>query len=72
MIAAAIGGGALVSMGVFAAVLVGAPASDAPLSAMGPMTAGEPVTEVAATTSTPPATLPTEKAVPAVKAKAYQ
>jgi hypothetical protein len=30
------------------------------------------VTEVAATTSTPPASLPIAKAVPSVKAKAYQ
>ncbi|CAN5509543.1 hypothetical protein BH09ACT8_BH09ACT8_16880 [soil metagenome] len=73
VIAAAIGGGALVAMGVFTAMVGGPPTSDdGPLSAMGPMTQGATVTEVAATTSTPPATLPTEKALPAVKAKAYK
>ena len=72
MIAAAVGGGALVAMGVFTAVVGGGPTSDGPSSAMGPMTGGATVTEVAATTSTPPASLPIEKAVPSVKAKAYQ
>lgn len=72
MIAAAVGGGAVVAMGVFTAMVGGGPTSDGPSSAAGPMTMGATVTEVAATTSTPPASLPTEKAVPAVKAKAYQ
>ena len=73
MIAAAIGGGALIAMGVFTAVVGGGPTSDGPpVASMGPMSAGETVTQAALTTSTPPAVLPTEKAVPAVKAKAYQ
>jgi hypothetical protein len=73
MIAAAVGGGALVAMGVFTAVMDGGPTSDGPpVASMGPMSAGETVTQAALTTSTPPAALPTAKAVPSVKAKAYQ
>lgn len=72
MIAAAVGGGALVMMGVFTAVMDGGPTSDAPASVAGQMTQGVTVTQVAATTSTPPATLPIEKAVPSVKATAYK
>lgn len=72
LLAASIGGGALVAMGIFTAVVGGAPTSDGPASVAGPMTGGETVTEEAPATSTPVFALATAKAVPAVKAQAYK
>jgi hypothetical protein len=71
LLAATVGSCGLVAMGVLTAV-VGDPPTTGRSVAAGPMTRGETVTEVAATTTLPPSVLPTEKAVPAVKAKAYK
>jgi hypothetical protein len=71
LLAAVVGSCGLVTMGVLTAV-VGDPPTGGRVVAAGPMTRGETVTEVAATTTVPPSVLPTGKAAPAVKAKAYQ
>lgn len=71
LLAAVVGSCGLVTMGVLTAV-VGDPPTGTGVVAAGPMTRGETVTEVAATTTLPPSLLPTEKAAPAVKAKAYK
>ncbi len=72
LLAAAMGGSALVAMGVFTAVVGGTPASDGPSSIAGPMTVGATVTEGVETTTAPVFVLATEKAVPPVKAQAYK
>ncbi|MET0702878.1 MAG: hypothetical protein ABWY93_24775 [Mycobacterium sp.] len=71
LLAAAVGGGALVVMGAVTALAgnqsVGGPA----VTAAGPMTVGVTVTEAMPAVDAPATTLLTPKAVPAVKAKAY-
>ncbi|MCV7225973.1 hypothetical protein [Mycolicibacterium komossense] len=67
LLAAVIGGGALVAMGLFTAIVDDAPVSTAPSSVAGQMTEGVTVTE-----TTPATTLAIAKAVPAVKATAYK
>jgi hypothetical protein len=86
LLAAAVGGSAIVVMGALTAMAAGQPVSDPPMAdsgheSKGPvatvdmgggMNRGATMTEVAATTTTPGATLPMEKAAPTVKAKAFQ
>jgi hypothetical protein len=71
LLAAAVGGGALVVMGAFTALAGDHSAGAGPISTAGPMTIGVTVTEAPPAVDAPETTLATEKAVPAVKAKAY-
>jgi hypothetical protein len=71
LLAAAVGGGALVAMGVFTAVIGDQPAGGPDITSAGPMTVGVTVTETVPAVDAPATTLLTPKAVPAVKAKAY-
>lgn len=66
MLAAAVGGSALVAMGAFTVMAGGQPASSSSLVSGG-MTTGVTITE-----TTPAASLVTSVAVPAVKAVAYK
>lgn len=71
LLAAVIGGGSLVTMGILTAMVGSQPAAGTSIVS-GPMTRGVTVTEVAATTTLPGSVLPTAKAAPEVKAKAYK
>jgi hypothetical protein len=71
LLAAAVGGGALVVMGAVTALAGTQPAGAPAVSAAGPMTVGVTVTEAIPAVDAPATSLLTPKAVPAVKAKAY-
>jgi hypothetical protein len=70
-LAAVIGGGALVAMGILATDVGEAPVK-APAAAMGPMTAGATMTYAEPVPAVPGTPLATSKAVPPVKAQAYK
>lgn len=65
LLAAVVGGGAMVTMGAFTAAL-GGPSAGSQSVVSGPMTVGATVTE-----TTPDTVLATPAAAPAVKAKPY-
>jgi hypothetical protein len=71
LLAATVGGGALVVMGAVTMMAGGQPAGSSAVTAAGPMTVGVTVTEAPPAVAAPLTTLATPMAKPAVKAKAY-